>query len=58
MPCGHSLCAKCLFEIKKSFIHYNCPACRNTVSCEKPNFDLIGKLMLLLKKHLQSLHFY
>lgn len=43
MPCGHSICTKCLVELKKQFIVI-CPACRNTVTCEKPNYDLIDLL--------------
>lgn len=48
MPCGHSLCTNCLVELKKQFLVI-CPACRNAVSCDKPNYDLIDLLDLNTK---------
>ena len=40
MPCGHTLCKKCLIQLKKQTSQ--CPTCRVEVQNENPNYAILG----------------
>lgn len=39
MPCGHTFCLSCLTDLKSQIV-YLCPACKELIISEKPNFEL------------------
>ena len=44
MMCGHSICLKCLIQLKFSPSFTSCPLCQKYIVDKKPNYSLIKSL--------------